>query len=75
MEKVYLKASNHKKKVRTATFLCWDKVGASKREYSKYLSVTPIRPKVRNLSTLKGEKNSSDPANDYNINNLPPSTR
>lgn len=55
-EKIKLVGSPKKKKVRTAVFLAYDIVGASKREYSKYLSVTPIRPRVWKSNAKNGNE-------------------
>ena len=45
-ENVQLGASPVKKKIRTAIYLAHDIVGASKREFMKFLSVTPIKKRV-----------------------------
>ena len=57
-EKINLGGSPKKKKVRTAVFLAYDVVGASRREYSKFLSITPIRPRVWRSSAKNGNEGS-----------------
>ena len=49
-DNIQLGSSSIKKKIRTAIYLAHDIVGACKREYMKFLSVTPIRKRVWNTS-------------------------